>query len=43
LRTAFDKLGVWSRLELALYVFSHGTDVEASCDFLVAASLCEKA
>lgn len=26
LRTAFDKLGVWSRLELALYVASHGGD-----------------
>lgn len=24
LRTAFDKLGVWSRLELALYVAAHG-------------------
>ncbi len=24
LRGAFDKLGVWSRLELALYVASHG-------------------
>jgi len=24
LRTALDKLGVWSRLELALYVASHG-------------------
>ena len=24
LRTAFDKLGVWSRLELALYVAGHG-------------------
>jgi DNA-binding NarL/FixJ family response regulator len=24
LRTIFDKLGVWSRLELALYVASHG-------------------
>ncbi len=24
LRTTFDKLGVWSRLELALYVASHG-------------------
>jgi len=24
LRTAFDKFGVWSRLELALYVASHG-------------------
>ena len=24
LRTTFDKLGVWSRLELALYVANHG-------------------
>jgi len=24
LRNTFDKLGVWSRLELALYVTSHG-------------------
>jgi DNA-binding CsgD family transcriptional regulator len=24
LRRAFDKLGVWTRLELALYVASHG-------------------
>ncbi len=24
LRNTFDKLGVWSRLELALYVASHG-------------------
>lgn len=24
LRSTFDKLGVWSRLELALYVSSHG-------------------
>ena len=24
LRTTFDKLGVWRRLELALYVASHG-------------------
>ena len=24
LRNAFDKLGVWSRLELAMYVASHG-------------------
>ena len=24
LRSAFDKLGVWSRLELALYVANHG-------------------
>ena len=26
LRTTFDKLGVWTRLELALYVASHGGD-----------------
>lgn len=24
LRTTFDKLGVWSRLELAMYVATHG-------------------
>ena len=24
LRTTFDKLGVWSRLELAIYVAGHG-------------------
>ena len=24
LRTTFDKLGVWSRLELALYIVHHG-------------------
>ena len=24
LRTTFDKLGVWSRLELALYIANHG-------------------
>lgn len=24
LRTTFDKLGVWSRLELAMYVAGHG-------------------
>ena len=24
LRSTFDKLGVWSRLELAVYVASHG-------------------
>ncbi len=24
LRSTFDKLGVWSRLELAMYVASHG-------------------
>ena len=26
LRTTFDKLAVWSRLELALYVAGHGGD-----------------
>jgi DNA-binding CsgD family transcriptional regulator len=26
LRTTFDKLGVWTRLELALYVANHGGD-----------------
>ena len=26
LRNTFDKLGVWSRLELALYVAGHGGD-----------------
>jgi DNA-binding NarL/FixJ family response regulator len=26
LRSTFDKLGVWSRLELALYVAGHGGD-----------------
>lgn len=30
LRTAFDKLGVWSRLELALYVANHGGSEWAS-------------
>ncbi|MFZ0481696.1 MAG: LuxR C-terminal-related transcriptional regulator [Terriglobales bacterium] len=35
LRTTFDKLGVWTRLELALYVASHGganwhTNIQAS-------------
>jgi DNA-binding NarL/FixJ family response regulator len=30
LRTTFDKLGVWSRLELALYVAAHGGDGWAS-------------
>jgi DNA-binding CsgD family transcriptional regulator len=30
LRTAFDKLGVWSRLELALYVANHGGSTWAS-------------
>lgn len=33
LRTTFDKLGVWTRLELALYVASHGgADWRASTD-----------
>jgi DNA-binding NarL/FixJ family response regulator len=27
LRSTFDKLGVWSRLELAMYVASHGGSV----------------
>ena len=27
LRSAFDKLGVWSRLELAMYVASHGARI----------------
>jgi len=26
LRSTFDKIGVWSRLELALYVAAHGGD-----------------
>ena len=26
LRTTFDKLGVWSRLELAMYIAHHGGD-----------------
>ena len=26
LRSVFDKLGVWSRLELALYISSHGRE-----------------
>jgi DNA-binding NarL/FixJ family response regulator len=32
LRGVFDKLGVWSRLELALYVASHGGASWAQCD-----------
>jgi DNA-binding NarL/FixJ family response regulator len=28
LRRAFDKLGVWSRLELAMYVTNHGAKVQ---------------
>lgn len=33
LRSTFDKLGVWSRLELAMYVASHGGNhwAEESC------------
>jgi DNA-binding NarL/FixJ family response regulator len=27
LRSTFDKLGVWSRLELAMYIASHGGKV----------------
>ena len=44
LRSTFDKLGVWSRLELAMYVASHGgknwpppTGRPASCDQVVGA------
>jgi hypothetical protein len=37
LRSVFDKLGVWSRLELALYVAAHGgtrwtDDLQAGLD-----------
>ena len=33
LRSTFDKLGVWSRLELAMYVASHGGKTwAASCE-----------
>lgn len=45
LRSIFDKLGVWSRLELALYVASHGgrrwaerVPATTDCDTLVAPS-----
>ena len=43
LRSVFDKLGVWSRLELALYVASHGgaswaDDFEAGPNLAVAAA-----
>ncbi len=39
LRSTFDKLGVWTRLELAMYVASHGgknwrEESEASADSL---------
>jgi len=34
LRSIFDKLGVWSRLELAMYVAGHGGKnwLEAKCE-----------
>jgi DNA-binding NarL/FixJ family response regulator len=32
LRSTFDKLGVWSRLELAMYVASHGGQNWATAD-----------
>jgi DNA-binding NarL/FixJ family response regulator len=32
LRSTFDKLGVWSRLELAMYVASHGGKKWADID-----------
>ena len=32
LRSAFDKLGVWTRLELAMYVASHGGKESAYLD-----------
>ena len=32
LRVVFDKLGVWSRLELALYIANHGGDRLARAD-----------
>jgi DNA-binding NarL/FixJ family response regulator len=43
LRSVFDKLGVWSRLELALYVASHGgaswaDDFEAGPNLAAAAA-----
>jgi len=43
LRSVFDKLGIWSRLELALYVASHGgaswaDDFEAGPNLAVAAA-----
>ena len=44
LRSVFDKLGVWSRLELALYVASHGgarwaDDFETGPNLAAAAAL----
>ena len=43
LRSVFDKLGVWSRIELALYVASHGgaswaDDFEAGPNLAAAAA-----
>jgi DNA-binding NarL/FixJ family response regulator len=32
LRSTFDKLGVWSRLELAMYVASHGGKQWPGCE-----------
>jgi hypothetical protein len=32
LRSTFDKLGVWSRLELAMYVASHGGKDWPACE-----------
>ncbi len=32
LRSTFDKLGVWSRLELAMYVASHGGKNWPDCE-----------
>ena len=32
LRNTFDKLGVWSRLELAMYVASHGGKQWPGCE-----------
>ena len=37
LRSTFDKLGVWSRLELAMYVASHGGKQWPGCDGIEAA------
>lgn len=34
LRSTFDKLGVWSRLELAMYVASHGGKRWPDTDFV---------
>lgn len=39
LRSTFDKLGVWSRLELAMYVASHGGQSWASGNEVAAAQV----